>query len=1186
MADLTSNSNIPEGLSNRPLGILKPLGGLGLRLQRYVPLGARPLSVSRVGPMRISRAERFLPASTFESPDVSTLIQPPLMSEIGDRAAQPSPEAIQRQPEAAQPPLVGPDMPPPQTTIQRQSDQSSPPAAEPLKAGDIPPPSPKEAGIQRQTEPVPTPSAEPFRAGDILPPSPREVAIQRQMEASARPSISGQPAPEPSVSQADSSAAPPPVVDEPTLAVEGTDTVEPPVAPPEVQRWSKTNPSGPSPASPTLTSAPVSQASSDSTESGGQLTPQFEPLAPSADTSADTSAEDIPSVTGMDEPLLSRAVSDPMSTAEASDVAVEASGPDASVLQAQPDQETAASHQPSTPNSSPEALANPLQRDAAPLPRSASPDSSQTASSPAVVPAATAAETPAIQRVAPQTAEGLAAASQPSTSETPPVNGPEVAPPAGAATPNIQRREVPEPATAQGDDPTSVAPVSPIPPSSSSPEALVQANQAKGLDSSNVDSPERAERAAPAAEVLSAPPTSPEDNGTVQRTAPSAVSDTAPSGLLSEAPSPRIILEVTAGESPTVQRQATAEVTAEGSSRSPEPGLTDSSDRAPTGAPLAAEAASAKGDTESGNYGDEIAPQESTTVQRQVDTGIDITIPQTSARLDPVGDLQKSPFTEAPPATETDAEAGPASSPNTSVSNSEAPTLNPVAETFRASSAPPSSVNKPTADSPITVNDTPAINRAVETTDTPTTSTPIDLTPEVTPRGTVVEPANSDTSTISRAVETADVPTASTSEAASGTDIQTGDDDTSTSDRAAKAIDAPIALPPEAASPVADINTADDRSTLNRFTETAPITPPSETTQVADAFGDDSPTAETLETPRSAVQPVASVSPDLVQRRATPDAQGEAPITSQPIPTVEPFEEAVPVEAGTADPASPEISRAPADTPNASQNIDLPKLSTVLKPLSVIQPFRSPNARMTVTNPESLAMLPSASSEPPKTVPTISPPETSATASPNTPVIQRQPEKTAASVSSGGNSETTSDIDISEYPSMPSPDEVMTALSGLSSSQSPTVQRQPERKDTPPDKAAAEEQPISVGKSPQVQRKATAQAPPTQWSDVESLFTPKPQQAHGSPPAPPSASASSDSYSNLKPFETIQRKAAPASSDTIQPDEAATITTSPNEPAESTASPEALDQLVHQVYALICQRLAIERERYGLSRRR
>ena len=77
-------------------------------------------------------------------------------------------------------------------------------------------------------------------------------------------------------------------------------------------------------------------------------------------------------------------------------------------------------------------------------------------------------------------------------------------------------------------------------------------------------------------------------------------------------------------------------------------------------------------------------------------------------------------------------------------------------------------------------------------------------------------------------------------------------------------------------------------------------------------------------------------------------------------------------------------------------------------------------------------------------------------------------------------------------------------------------------------------------------------------------------------------------FSLDEPVDTsIQRRAAQAS-DTIQRDEmeAATITSSPNEPVETSASPEALDQLVHQVYALICQRLAVERERYGLSRRR
>jgi hypothetical protein len=634
--------------------------------------------------------------------------------------------------------------------------------------------------------------------------------------------------------------------------------------------------------------------------------------------------------------------------------------------------------------------------------------------------------------------------------------------------------------------------------------------------------------------------------------------------------------------------------------------LEDSAGAAPIETAVGAESPSSNEDTEIAASVNAIAQDESATVQRRADVGTETAAPTTLGGLEPAGDGQSSPFSEVIPAIE----AGARTESLSPTDSPEASTINRVTEALHASSAPPSSGTTPIADIPTTADDNPAINRAVETTDAPTISEPTDSLSETEAIPVSdIQPVSNDAS-ISHAAKTTDVPIALTSgpEAAPVAEFQTGGDDTSTINRAVETIDAPISSPPEVevVSPVAEFQTGDDdTSTINRAAKTAdaPKASLSEAAQVADiqAFSDDasasSPAVEALDISPSAAQSAASSGPNLVQRRVTPGTQDKASETSsESISTPETPERVTPVEDIVATTPSPEISRAPADAPSAAQDLDLPKLA-VFKPLSVIQPLRSPNPRMTVTNPDDLAVRPSDLSEPPKTVPPISPPEVSAS-SPLAPVIQRRTETaTTSAVESNASEadagETTSNDYSQQFPSMPSPDEVMAALAGLSSSQSSTVQRKPEGRSeemSSLEQATAGEQSTSAHKSPQIRRKATAQAPPTEWSDVESLLnTSKTQQSSGSSgstsPSPPT-SASSDSYSNLKPFETIQRKAAQASSDTIQPDEAATIATSFDESGESGASPELLDQLVHQVYALICQRLAVERERYGLSRRR
>ncbi|NJN20023.1 MAG: hypothetical protein HC812_00930 [Leptolyngbya sp. RL_3_1] len=254
----------------------------------------------------------------------------------------------------------------------------------------------------------------------------------------------------------------------------------------------------------------------------------------------------------------------------------------------------------------------------------------------------------------------------------------------------------------------------------------------------------------------------------------------------------------------------------------------------------------------------------------------------------------------------------------------------------------------------------------------------------------------------------------------------------------------------------------------------------------------------------------------------------------------------------------------PQRQPAQSPEVTFPSLPAVLTSLSVIQPFRLPEtAPMQITNPARLALpsapAPSASA----TSPVVPPMPTTAVISPEvgppaTPTVQRDAPPAASATD-------------------------LSALTGESQTLAPPSPESPV--------------PLSpTANPPQVQRQAAQSTSSSlAWGDVAALLNaPIPQKdSDKTRDRPPSslavASPNPTPYPDLKPFQTLQRQLAQPGANVIQRDESAyatTITAQDFEALPTDASPETLELLVQQVYGLICQRLAVERERHGLFHRR
>jgi hypothetical protein len=263
----------------------------------------------------------------------------------------------------------------------------------------------------------------------------------------------------------------------------------------------------------------------------------------------------------------------------------------------------------------------------------------------------------------------------------------------------------------------------------------------------------------------------------------------------------------------------------------------------------------------------------------------------------------------------------------------------------------------------------------------------------------------------------------------------------------------------------------------------------------------------------------------------------------------------------------------PKSQPAQSSEATFPSLPAVLTSLSVIQPFRLPEtAPMQITDPARLPLPPGSApvaSPPPPVVPPTPPTSaviSSETAPQATPTVQRQLDTSPAALG-----------------------KAISALTGESPTLAPlsqAVQQSAPAPSSPTDNP------------PQVQRQAAQSTPSSlAWGNVESLLNaPIPKKAdsktsgdqNSDRPSPVVADPSPIPYPDLKPFETLQRQLAQPSANVIQRDENAYATTiTPDfDELPSDASPETLDLLVQQVYGLICQRLAVERERHGLFHRR
>ncbi|MDA0867296.1 MAG: hypothetical protein O2890_12950, partial [Cyanobacteria bacterium] len=188
MADPTpSLSNNPEKLPGRPLGVRSSLSGLGWQLQRYAPLGVKPL--------RISQPEALLSdRSATVAEGLESARSPAGVDLIGRVAgiSQPQPAAVVDVPitessDFFDPLSVGDIMPPqPSKTagsaLQRQpSLEVSAPAVETAGALAAPPQSAAAPPLP-QAQPlgnVPRSFPETLVAGDIIPPRPSKRSIQR-----------------------------------------------------------------------------------------------------------------------------------------------------------------------------------------------------------------------------------------------------------------------------------------------------------------------------------------------------------------------------------------------------------------------------------------------------------------------------------------------------------------------------------------------------------------------------------------------------------------------------------------------------------------------------------------------------------------------------------------------------------------------------------------------------------------------------------------------------------------------------------------------------------------------------------------------------------------------------------------------------------------------------------------------
>ena len=315
----------------------------------------------------------------------------------------------------------------------------------------------------------------------------------------------------------------------------------------------------------------------------------------------------------------------------------------------------------------------------------------------------------------------------------------------------------------------------------------------------------------------------------------------------------------------------------------------------------------------------------------------------------------------------------------------------------------------------------------------------------------------------------------------------------------------------------------------------------------------------TLDASPSASTPTIQAFTDPVQQ------DGQSPLV---LPTAS-ADMAIPPQTITPTPAAQPKDKPvaqPAAQPELFPEVDFPPLPSALRSLSVIQPFQLPEQPlMRMTDPASLS-LPS-----PAPVPKLAPPITPAaeTPSPSTPTMQRQSQAT---------------------PSSPSLETVMATVSG-----DPLTEPRPsESAPSPSPLLPPSSTSAGPAEPPQIQRQmASSVASPLAWDSIESLLNaPLPKKDNdSSPSASHSIPPTVDPYPDLKPFQTVQRRLAQPKADLIQRndvDSSTTLTVGDFDElsSDSGASLETLDMLVRQVYGLICQRLAVERERHGLFRRR
>ncbi|WP_008317256.1 hypothetical protein [Leptolyngbya sp. PCC 6406] len=141
----------------------------------------------------------------------------------------------------------------------------------------------------------------------------------------------------------------------------------------------------------------------------------------------------------------------------------------------------------------------------------------------------------------------------------------------------------------------------------------------------------------------------------------------------------------------------------------------------------------------------------------------------------------------------------------------------------------------------------------------------------------------------------------------------------------------------------------------------------------------------------------------------------------------------------------------------------------------------------------------------------------------------------------------------------------------------------------------AQSDPTAPTDPPPTRDRKTTTLPPTVWGSIEELISGTGDS--GESPSPPPSVSPADPYPDLQPLAALRQSTA-SSGDTLtlqrklESTPTATPTASTIEPensnedqATSGASPETLDKLVQQVYHLICQRLAVERERHGFGPR-